>query len=145
MKQTLKEAIREFKRLTTEATSTASSGAYEQPLGYKPAHVCSVGCPNPCPHSKQNLVGSEISYDAPAVDVVDITAVAPTVDAVGVTPDTSLEPEGWEAVGFDYDFTQHEANSMDEYFNEGEFEDEEEEGVFTSLEMFTETTKGIGW
>ncbi len=25
-----------------------------------------------------------------------------------------------------------------------EFEDEEE-GVFTSLEMFTETTKGIGW
>jgi hypothetical protein len=130
MKKTLKETIKEFKRLTTEATSTASSGAYEQPLGYTPKHVCTPACPTPCPGQPQ-LVGSEIAPDAPTVDVVDVTV------------DSSPVPEGWDEIPFEYDFSNMEAESMGNYFDEGEIEDED--GVFTNLQMFTETTKGIGW
>ena len=150
MKKTLKETIKEFKRLTTEATTTSSSGAYEQPLGYTPKHVCTAGCPNPCPQSAPKLVGSEISYDAPTVDVVDVTTTVPTVDVVDTTTTASIPtidstPEGWDEVAFDFDFNQGEEESMGDYFDEVEVEDEEEDGVFTSLHMFTETTKGIGW
>ena len=138
MKKTLKETIIEFKRLTTEATSTSSSGAYEQPLGYTPKHVCTSGCPTPCSQSAPSLAGSEIADEAPTVDVVDIT-----VD------NTSSEPEGWDTVPFDYDFSKGEEEAMGEYFDGVETDeldmDEEDDDVFTSLEMFTETTKGIGW
>jgi len=127
MKKTLKETIKEFKRLTTEATSTSSSGAYEVPLGYNNTNQTPIP---PC-DIKPQLVGSEITPNAPTVDVVDITASSSPV------------PEGWDEVAFDYDFNEEE--SMNNYFDEGEIEDEEEDGVFTSLEMFTETTKGIGW
>ena len=34
MKTTLKEEIQNFKRLTTEATTTANSGSYEVPMGF---------------------------------------------------------------------------------------------------------------
>ena len=66
MKTTLNEEIQNFKRLTTEATTTASSGPYEVPMGFDVPNeepVC-VG---------DTLTGSEVSMEAPEVDVVDIT------------------------------------------------------------------------
>ena len=129
MKKTLKETITEFKRLTTEATSTSSSGAYEVPLGYNNQNTPQV---SPC-DTQPPLVGSEIMTDAPSIEVVDITT-----DTVGV------EPEGWSEVPFDYDFSQGEEDSMVRYFDESDM-DEEDDSIFTSLEMFTETTKGVGW
>ena len=91
MKKTLKETITEFKRLTTEATSTSSSGAYEVPLGYNNQNTPQV---SPCGTQPQ-LVGSEVMGSAPRVDVVDVT-----LDSVGA------EPEGWSEVPFDYDFSE---------------------------------------
>ena len=40
---------------------------------------------------------------------------------------------------------KEEEDSMVKYFDDTDEEDDEGDGVFTSLEMFTETTKGIGW
>ena len=65
MKITLKEEIQNFKRLTTEATTTANSGSYEVPMGFDSPEVTDCG--------GDNLVGMEIGIDAPEIDVVDIT------------------------------------------------------------------------
>ena len=50
MKRTISEEIQEFKRLIGEATTTTSSGAYEQPLGFnqpQPTSPCAQGWERP--------------------------------------------------------------------------------------------------
>ena len=68
MKRTISEEIQEFKRLIGEATTTTSSGAYEQPLGFNQPQPTS-----PCAQKGQPLVGSEMGLNAPTVDTVDIS------------------------------------------------------------------------
>jgi len=68
MKQSLNEALLTFKRLTTEATTTASSGAYEVPMAFEKEEPCGY-------QDETGLVGSEVMLDAPEVDIVDITDV----------------------------------------------------------------------
>jgi len=76
MKRTLKEEITEFKRLTTEATSTSSSGSYEQPMPFssEETQFCDI-CGKPmsmCECEGSRLVGSEISDEAPEVTVIEL-------------------------------------------------------------------------
>ena len=77
MKKTLKEAITEFRRLTSEATTTSSSGSYEQPMPFsseEETNFCEI-CGQPmsmCECEGGNLVGSEISDDAPEVTVIEL-------------------------------------------------------------------------
>tara|TARA_R110000751_G_scaffold26051_3_gene70057 strand:- start:261 stop:797 length:537 start_codon:yes stop_codon:yes gene_type:complete len=68
MKTTLKEELYNFKRLLGEATTTASSGAYVQPLGFDQVQPKSI-----CQRTGQPLVGTEIGSSAPNVNVVDVT------------------------------------------------------------------------
>ena len=124
MKKTLKETITEFKRLTTEATSTSSSGAYEAPLGHNQNNTQISPC-----DSQPQLVGSEVMASAPKVDVVDDTL-----------PDVAVLP-----FNYDDDYAEGEEESMTVYFDESDMDEEDDDDVFTSLEMFTETTKGVGW
>tara|TARA_R110000765_G_scaffold120001_1_gene215454 strand:+ start:41 stop:337 length:297 start_codon:yes stop_codon:yes gene_type:complete len=77
MKNTLKETITEFRRLTLEATTTSSSGSYEQPMPFSSEEedqFCEI-CGQPssmCQCGGSNLVGSEISDDAPEVTVIEL-------------------------------------------------------------------------
>ena len=66
MKQSLNETLQTFKRLTTEATTTASSGAYEVPMGFENEEPCGY-------QDDAGLVGSEVMLDAPEIDIVDVT------------------------------------------------------------------------
>ena len=75
MKPTLKEEIHNFKRLVGEATDTSSSGAYEQPLGFKDQRPTTI-----CPQTGQPLVGSEVAPQAPSVDIVDVTQTVIPMD-----------------------------------------------------------------
>ena len=179
MKRTLKEEIEDFKRLIGEATSTASSGAYEQPLGYNQSkHICKPACPTPCPHSGQNLVGSEVGTDAPNIDVVDVTkAVIPmdeptsyegnmntTQPGFDDMPYLSSHPSDWSFEGDEEEFLQNQGwerpqstDTIDVSLDVDDDDDEEimsvafdemdddEDNVFNTLQMFTETKNGLGW
>jgi hypothetical protein len=179
MKTTLREEIEDFKRLIGEATSTASSGAYEQPLGYQNKPT------SPCLQSGQGLVGSEIGTNAPTVDTMDITP-KPGCSSCGKTevpmneptsyegnmntvqpgyddmPYLSSHPSDWSFEGDENEFLQNQGwerptgpdtievdididddeENMSMAFDEM---DDDEDNVFDTLQMFTETKNGIGW
>tara|TARA_R110001592_G_scaffold71438_2_gene218396 strand:- start:1289 stop:1843 length:555 start_codon:yes stop_codon:yes gene_type:complete len=69
MKTTLKEDIKNFKRLIGEATDSSNSGSYEQPLNFNMDRPTTI-----CPNTGQPLVGTEVLPNAPSIDVVDVTS-----------------------------------------------------------------------
>ena len=78
MKKTIKETITEFRRLTSEATSTSNSGSYEQPMSFSfedDNQFCEI-CGQPMSTCEceggYSLVGSEISDEAPEVEVISL-------------------------------------------------------------------------
>ena len=76
MKKTLTEEIKEFKRLVLEATTTSSSGSYEQPMPFssEETQFCEA-CGQPmstCECEGTRLVGTEISDEAPEVTVIEL-------------------------------------------------------------------------
>ena len=149
MKLNLREEIKNFKRLLGEATTTASSGAYEQPLGYNQTKPTS-----PCPGSVAPLVGSEIGTQAPTVDIVDITTQGSPIQAPPVTPTNSpafddmpylsSHPSNWSFEGDEEEFLQthgitrptaptaSDEEAMSVAFDE--LDDEEEIGLDTDEE-----------
>ena len=77
MKKTLKEEINEFKRLVSEATTTASSGSYEQPMPFSSeeeriCEMCGQPISSTCECEGTRLVGTEISDEAPEVTVIEL-------------------------------------------------------------------------
>lgn len=167
MKRTITEEIEEFKRLIGEATSTASSGAYEQPLGFNQPQPTTT-----CPQTGQPLVGSEMGMGAPRVAVVDITTGNPTTQQSNQPqfddmPYLSSHPSSWSFDGDEDEFlSSHgwerptgDESDMSVAFDELDddddqdvmsaafdvLDDDEDEDVFNSLQMFTETKNGLGW
>ena len=167
MKRTITEEIEEFKRLIGEATSTASSGAYEQPLGFNQPQPTTT-----CPQTGQPLVGSEMGMGAPRVAVVDITTTPPGNPTTQQSqfddmPYLSSHPSDWSFEGDEDEFLSNhgwerptgDEIDMSAAFDEldddddedvmsaafDELDDDEDEDVFNSLQMFTETKNGLGW
>ena len=172
MKRTLIEELQEFKRLLGEATTTASSGSYEQPLGFNQSQPTTI-----CPQTGQPLVGSEVTPQAPSIDVVDVTKAAIPMDEptsyegdINTTtqpgfddmPYLSSHPSDWSFEGDEDEFLTKqgwerptgpdnieisvdddgEEESMSVAFDEL---DDDDEDVFDTLQMFTETKNGLGW
>ena len=173
MKRTIIEEIQEFKRLIGEATSTASSGAYEQPLGFNQSQPTTI-----CPQTGQALVGSEVAPQAPSIDVVDVTAGTIPMDEptsyegdMNTTsqqpgfddmPYLSSHPSEWSFEGDEDEFLATQGwerptgpdnieISVDDEDEEAmsvafdELDDDDDDDVFDSLQMFTETKNGLGW
>tara|TARA_R110001583_G_scaffold26876_4_gene96576 strand:+ start:2135 stop:2665 length:531 start_codon:yes stop_codon:yes gene_type:complete len=175
MKRTIIEEVQEFKRLMGEATSTASSGAYEQPLGFNQSQPTTI-----CPHTGQPLMGSEIGTQAPSVDVVDVTVgivpmneptsydgdmnTNPQQPGFDDMPYLSSHPSDWSFEGDEDEFLtnqgwqrpQAQGNGVEVNMAGGEDEeamsaafdeldDDVDDDVFNSLQMFTETKNGLGW
>ena len=168
MKTTLKEELYNFKRLVGEATTTASSGAYVQPLGFNQSQPTTI-----CPQTGQPLVGTEIGTNAPNVDVVDVTQrgvltppvptnstdYAEPVSDFDSMPFLSSHPSDWSFDGDEEELLRTHGlerpvnpNNDMEYDSEDEEQmsiafDEMDDGtdVFQELKMFTETTNGLGW
>ena len=158
MKRTITEEIEEFKRLIGEATSTASSGAYEQPLGFNQPQPTTT-----CPQTGQPLVGSEMGMGAPRVAVVDITTTPPGNPTTQQSnqpqfddmPYLSSHPSGWTFDGDEESMLQ--SHGIQRPVDSSMVGDEDEEAmslafdeldddtdVFQELKMFSET-RLLGW
>ena len=165
MKRTISEEIQEFKRLIGEATSTANSGAYEQPLGFNQSQPITT-----CPQTGQPLVGSEMGTNAPTVDMVDIstpslgspTGIPTPTGQPGFDdmPYLSSHPSEWSFEGDEDEFLTTQGWERPtgpdniEISSDGGEEDamsvafdemDDDEDVFDTLQMFTETKNGLGW
>ena len=164
MKTTLKEEIKNFKRLLGEATDSSSSGSYEQALGFDMPRQTTT-----CPTTGQSLVGTEVSPNAPSIDVVDVTTgvvpmneptsyegnmdttVNPNFDDM---PYLSSHPSGWSFEGDEEGFLQSqgierpmgpEMEEEDEQAMSDAFDAlDDDTDVFQELQMFNET-RNFGW
>lgn len=164
MKTTLKEEIKNFKRLLGEATDSSSSGSYEQALGFDMPRQTTT-----CPTTGQPLVGTEVSPNAPSIDVVDVTTgvvpmneptsyegnmdttVNPNFDDM---PYLSSHPSGWSFEGDEEGFLQSqgierpmgpEMEEEDEQAMSDAFDAlDDDTDVFQELQMFNET-RNFGW
>ena len=109
MKSTILEEIKDFKRVLGEATTSSNSGSYEQPLSFNMDRPTTI-----CPNTGQPLVGTEVSPNAPTIDVVDITHGVTPMDgpssyegntntlqqpAFDDMPYLSSHPSGWSFEG----------------------------------------------
>ncbi len=164
MKTTLKEEIKNFKRLLGEATDSSSSGSYEQALGFDMPRQTTI-----CPTTGQPLVGTEVSPNAPSIDVVDVTTgvvpmdeptsyegnmnttVNPNFDDM---PYLSSHPSSWSFEGDEEGFLQSqgierpmgpEMEEEDEQAMSDAFEAlDDDTDVFQELQMFNEA-RNFGW
>ena len=165
MKTTIQEEIKNFKRLIGEATDTSSSGSYEQPLGFNQERPTTI-----CPTTGKRLVGTEMTMSAPEVDVVDVTSGVVPMDeptsyegnmdttsqpAFDDMPYLSSHPSGWSFEGDEEELLQ--SQGIQRPMAQTQNVDDEEEmskafdvldddtDIFNTLQMFTETKKGLGW
>lgn len=164
MKTTLKEDIKNFKRLIGEATDSSNSGSYEQPLNFNMGRPTTI-----CPNTGQPLVGTEVLPNAPSIDIVDVTTgVVPMNEPTSYEgnmntttnpnfddmPYLSSHPSGWSFEGDEEDFLQSqgiqrpmgpEMEEEDEQAMSDAFDAlDDDTDVFQELQMFNEA-RNFGW
>jgi len=169
MKPTIIEEIRNFKRMIGEATDSSNSGSYEQPLSFDMNRPTTI-----CPNTGQQLVGTEVSPNAPVIGVVDVTkGVVPmnqptsydgninstTQPAFDDMPYLSSHPSGWSYEGDEESMLQSQGiqrpvgPSMGMVDNDEDDEEamslafdelDDDTDVFQELKMFSET-RLLGW
>jgi|TARA_R110001592_G_scaffold44569_1_gene143198 hypothetical protein len=165
MKSTITEEIRNFKRMIGEATDSSNSGSYEQPLSFDMDRPTTT-----CPNTGQQLVGTEVSPNAPVISVVDVTkGVVPmnqptsydgntnssTQPGFDDMPYLSSHPSGWTFDGDEESMLQ--SHGIQRPVDSSMVGDEDEEAmslafdeldddtdVFQELKMFSET-RLLGW